>query len=46
MDKTKRKFDESKSTNLFVFEGKNDYLLIGLLFLFVAVFLFGGFFLR
>lgn len=46
MEDFKRKILEAKSTSLFVLEGKNDYLLIGLLFLFLAFFLLGGFYFR
>jgi len=35
-----------KGDSLFVFEGKSDSLIIGVVFLLVAFFLLGGFFLR
>jgi hypothetical protein len=35
-----------KGDSLFVFEGKSDSLIIGVVFLLVAFFLFGGFFLK
>lgn len=34
------------SISLFVFEGKSDFLFIGIGFLLLAFFLFGGFFIR
>lgn len=34
------------SVGLFVFEGKSDFLFIGIGFLLLAFFLFGGFFLK
>lgn len=34
------------SAGLFVFEGKSDFLFIGIGFLLLAFFLFGGFFLK
>lgn len=35
-----------KSESLFVFEGKNDFLLIGIIFLLLSFFLLGGFFFK
>jgi len=34
------------SDSLFVFEGKNDFLIIGIIFLLVSFFLMGGFFFK
>jgi hypothetical protein len=46
MDKIERKFSELSSTNLFVFESKNDLFLIFLFLLLSSFFLIGGFFLN
>lgn len=46
MPKTKVKLSSSKTSSLFLFDEKTDYLLIGLFFLLLAFFLLGGFFLR
>lgn len=35
-----------RSNSLFVFEGKNDFLLIGVIFLLLSFFLIGGFFFK
>lgn len=35
-----------KNERLFVFEGKNDFLLIGIIFLLLSFFLVGGFFFK
>lgn len=43
--KTKRDFP-LKNESLFVFEGKNDFLLIGIVFLLLSFFLMGGFFFK
>jgi hypothetical protein len=40
------KYSPIKGESLFVFEGKSDSLIIGVVFLLVAFFLFGGFFLK
>lgn len=40
------KYSPVKSGSLFVFEGKSDSLIIGVVFLLLAFFLFGGFFLK
>lgn len=46
MSKTKVKLSSSKNSNLFDFDEKTDYLVIGLFFLLLAFFLIGGFLLR
>lgn len=46
MSKHEQKTPLPKNTNLFVFEGKNDFLIIGVIFLLLAFFLLGGFFLK
>lgn len=46
MSKHQQKIPSSKTASLFVFEGKNDFLIIGIVFLLLAFFLFGGFFLK
>ena len=40
------KIYSKKHTSLFIFEGKTDYLIIGLGFLLISFFLFGGFFMK
>jgi hypothetical protein len=42
LSKKSKKYSDS----LFVFEGKNDFLLIGIIFLLVSFFLMGGFFFK
>ncbi|MBK8813465.1 MAG: hypothetical protein IPN69_22440 [Acidobacteria bacterium] len=37
---------ETSSSRLFVIEGKNDFLIIGVVLLLLAFFLFGSFFFR
>lgn len=46
MTKSGNKYSPMKSESLFVFEGKSDSLIIGVVFLLLAFFLFGGFFLK
>lgn len=42
----KREKESPSSLSLYVFEGKSDFLFIGIGFLLIAFFLFGGFFLK
>ncbi|CAN5269489.1 hypothetical protein BH10ACI1_BH10ACI1_01240 [soil metagenome] len=44
--KTPKKHPHLKNTSLLAFEGKNDFLLIGIIFLLVSFFLLSGFFFK
>lgn len=46
MSKFEKKSSSLKSDSLFVFEGKSDSLIIGVVFLLLAFFLLGGLFLK
>lgn len=46
MQKFAKRDSSIKSESLFVFEGKSDSLIIGVVFLLLAFFLLGGFFLK
>lgn len=46
IDKKSKRYSPLKSESLFVLEGKNDFLLIGIIFLLVSFFLMGGFFFK
>ena len=46
MSKFEKRSLPVKSESLFVFEGKSDSLIIGVVFLLLAFFLLGGFFLK
>jgi hypothetical protein len=43
MIRNRPRSSEEKTGSLFVFEGKNDYLIIGIVFLLLAFFILGGF---
>lgn len=46
MSRFEKRSSSIKSESLFVFEGKSDSLIIGVVFLLLAFFLLGGFFLK
>jgi hypothetical protein len=46
VSKKNKKYSAIKGESLFVLEGKNDFLLIGIVFLLVSFFLMGGFFFK
>jgi len=44
--KKSKRHSSLKNEGLFVFEGKNDFLIIGVIFLLLSFFLLGGFFFK
>jgi len=46
MSENKQKIPLLGKSSLFIFEGKTDYLLIGVFFFLLAFFLYSGFFLQ